>query len=551
MSVLESSINPQSDVFAENHAALTTCINDLRAIEKSVIDMAEKSRPKFEKKGKLLPRERLNLLIDQDSPFIELCGLAGYKMYDDKDGSTAGGGLICGLGYISGVRCIVQVNNCAIKGGTISPAGLDKTLRLQQIALENKLPIVSLAESGGANLNYATDVFVPGARAFANQARLSAAGIPQVTVVHGNATAGGAYQPGLSDYVIAVRNQSKMFLAGPPLLMAATGEVATDEELGGAELHALEAGTADYIAENDADGIRIAREIMASLPTPLNAHAAISSSTISSSTISPTENEYDEPLYSTDELLGVISADPKKPYDVREIIARLVDGSEFQEFKPQFDQQTICGFVRFGAMACGVIGNNGPITHKGANKAAQFIQLCDQSNTPLLFLHNTTGFMVGKESERNGIIKHGSKMLQAVTNARVPKISILIGGSYGAGNYAMCGRGLDPRFIFAWPNSKTAVMGGTQAGKVLRIVTEAKQRSMGMEPDPKTLDMIEQTTAQKLEAGSTALFGTARIWDDGLIDPRDTRRLMIELLDTCQQADNKSLNSNQFGVARF
>ncbi|GAA3916704.1 acyl-CoA carboxylase subunit beta [Litoribacillus peritrichatus] len=539
MSVIDSQIQPQSELFSENHSALLECIQGLRAIEKSVLDTAEKSRAKFEKKGKLLPRERLNLLLDQDSPFIELCGLAGYKMHDDKDGTTAGGGLISGIGFVSGVRCMIQVNNSAIKGGTISPAGLDKTLRLQQIALENKLPIITLAESGGANLNYATDVFVPGARAFANQSRLSAAGIPQITVVHGNATAGGAYQPGLSDYVIAVRNQAKMFLAGPPLLKAATGEIATDEALGGAELHAFEAGTADYLAENDADGIRIAREVIASLPWNENV------------TTSSTEHDADEPLYSIDELLGVISADPKKPYDVREIIARLVDGSEFQEFKPQFDQQTLCGFVRFGGMACAVIGNNGPITPQGANKAAQFIQLCDQSNTPLLFLHNTTGFMVGTDAEKNGIIKHGSKMLQAVANARVPKISILVGGSYGAGNYAMCGRGLDPRFIFAWPNSKTAVMGGAQAGKVLRIVTEAKQRAMGMEPDEKTLDMIEQTTAQKLEAGSTALFGTARLWDDGLIDPRDTRRLMIELLDICKQADNKPLNSNQFGVARF
>ncbi|GLQ30176.1 acyl-CoA carboxylase subunit beta [Litoribrevibacter albus] len=543
MAILETQIDNQASGFQDNYQAFKEVITELRDIEKGIRDNEESARAKFEKRGKLLPRERLNLLLDQDSPFVELCGLAGYKMYDDKKGNTAGGGFIAGIGYVAGVRCIVQLNNSAIKGGTISPSGLEKTLRVQQIALENRLPLITLAESGGANLNYATDVFVPGARAFANQARLSAAGIPQITVVHGNATAGGAYQPGLSDYVIVVRNQAKMFLAGPPLLKAATGEIATDEELGGAELHAFEAGTAEYLAENDADGIRIAREVMSSLPWKDN-------QTNTSGSNHP-ETDYDEPIYPIDELLGVVPCDLKKPYDVREILARIADGSEFQEFKPQFDQQTICGFVRFGGFACGIIGNNGPITPKGANKAAQFIQLCDQSNTPLLFIHNTTGFMVGTDAETNGIIKHGSKMLQAVANARVPKLSIVVGGSYGAGNYAMCGRGLDPRFIFAWPNSKTAVMGGAQAGKVLRIVTEEKHKKMGMEPNEKMLDAIEQATAEKLEAGSTALFGTARLWDDGLIDPRDTRRLLIELLDVCKQAESTTLNANQFGIARF
>jgi len=548
MTHLDTQINSDSQAFKENYQAFKEAIGELRDIESSIRTNEEKSRAKFEKRGKLLPRERLNLLLDQDSPFIELCALAGYKMYDDKDGSTAGGGFIAGIGYVSGIRCIVQLNNSAIKGGTISPSGLEKTLRVQQIALENKLPLVTLAESGGANLNYATDVFVPGARAFANQARLSAAGIPQITVVHGNATAGGAYQPGLSDYVIVVRNQAKMFLAGPPLLKAATGEIATDEELGGAELHAFEAGTAEYLAENDADGIRIAREVMSSLPWNENRLTILERDILKQGFVEP---DFDEPNYPIDELLGLVPCDLKRPYDVREILARLADGSEFQEFKPQFDQQTICGYVRFGGMACGIIGNNGPITPNGANKAAQFIQLCDQSNTPILFLHNTTGFMVGTNAEQNGIIKHGSKMLQAVANARVPKLSIVVGGSYGAGNYAMCGRGLDPRFIFAWPNSKTAVMGGPQAGKVLRIVTEEKQRKMGMEPDPKVLDMIEQTTAKKLEDGSTALYGTARLWDDGLIDPRDTRQLLIELLDLCKDAEIRQLNSNQFGIARF
>jgi geranyl-CoA carboxylase beta subunit len=538
MAILTSEIETQSEEFANNCAAMQVAIDEFRQVEEKVLAKAEQAKEKFRQRGKLLPRERLNLLLDGGSNFLELCSLAGLKMHDDKDGSSAGGGIIAGIGYVAGARCMIQVNNSAIKGGTISPAGLDKTLRIQEIARANKLPVVTLAESGGANLQYATDVFVPGAQAFANQARLSAAGIPQITVVHGNATAGGAYQPGLSDFIIAVRHKTKMFLAGPPLLKAATGEIATDEELGGAELHAYEAGTADYLAEDDADGVRIAREVMAGLPW--------------NDQVSPRiEKTYDEPLYSADELLGVVPCDSKKPYDVREVVARIADGSEFQDFKPDFDIQTVCGFIKISGHAVGIIGNNGPITAKGANKAAQFIQLCDQNQVSLLFLHNTTGFMVGTESEKSGIIKHGSKMLQSVANARVPKISIVIGGSYGAGNYAMCGRGLDPRFIFAWPNSKTAVMGGAQAGKVLRIVTEEKQLKMGQVPDEKMLDQIEQMTAAKLEAGSTALFGTARIWDDGLIDPRDTRKLLVMLLDMCDEEKHRVLQGNSFGVSRF
>ncbi|MDX5300058.1 MAG: acyl-CoA carboxylase subunit beta, partial [Gammaproteobacteria bacterium] len=416
--------------------------------------------------------------------------------------------------------------------------GLDKTLRLLQIARENALPIVSLSESGGANLNYATDVFVQGARAFAAQARLSAAGIPQVTVVHGNATAGGAYQPGLSDYVILVRGKAKLFLAGPPLLKAATGEIATDEELGGAEMHTQIAGTAEYLAEDDADGIRLARDLMAMLPW-------------NASLPTPAPRTWEEPLYPADELLGVVPGDPKKPYDVREILARVADGSAFMDFKPEYDNQTVCGFIRLYGHSVGIIGNNGPITPAGAAKASQFIQLCEQSGTPLLFLHNTTGFMVGTHAEQNGVIKHGSKMLQAVANCRVPKLTLVVGGSYGAGNYAMCGRGLDPRFIFAWPNSRTAVMGAAQAGKVMRIVAEDKQRKAGLEPDPKTLDMLEAVTAKKLDDGSTALFGTARLWDDGLIDPRDSRRVLGLLLDVCDEAQRRTLRPNSFGVSRF
>ncbi|MGY4818444.1 geranyl-CoA carboxylase subunit beta [Pseudomonas chlororaphis subsp. piscium] len=538
MPVIQSQLDPHSPQFLQNREAMLAGLAQIRQLEQNLLAKAAEAKAKFEKRGQLLPRERLNLLLDPGAPFLELASLAGYKLHDDKDGSQAGGGLIAGIGYVSGVRVLVVANNSAIKGGTISPSGLKKSLRLQQIAMENKLPVVTLAESGGANLNYAAEIFVEGARSFANQARMSAMGLPQITVVHGSATAGGAYQPGLSDYVVVVRGKAKLFLAGPPLLKAATGEVATDEELGGAEMHAQVAGTAEYLAENDGDGVRIVREILDALPW--NARLPLQ----------PTR-AYAEPLYPIDELLGLIPDDPKKPYDAREIIARIADGSNFLEFKGEFDQQTLCGHLQIQGRPCGFIGNNGPITPKGASKAAQFIQLCDQSGTPLLFFHNTTGFMVGTESEQQGVIKHGSKLIQAVANARVPKLTIVVGGSYGAGNYAMCGRGLDPRFIFAWPNSRTAVMGGAQAGKVLRIVTEAKHAKQGQAADPQMLDMLEQVTAQKLDSQSTALYGSANLWDDGLIDPRDTRTLLGYLLDICHEAEVRQLQPNSFGVARL
>ncbi|MDX9664504.1 geranyl-CoA carboxylase subunit beta [Pseudomonas sp. P5_152] len=538
MPMIESQLDPHSPQFAQNREAMLASIEQVRQLERNLLAKAAEAKAKFDRRGQLLPRERLNLLLDPGAPFLELASLAGYKLHDDKDGSQAGGGLIAGIGYVSGVRVLVVANNSAIKGGTISPSGLKKSLRLQQIAMENKLPVITLAESGGANLNYAAEIFVEGARSFANQARMSAMGLPQITVVHGSATAGGAYQPGLSDYVVVVRGKAKLFLAGPPLLKAATGEIATDEALGGAEMHAQTAGTAEYLAENDADGLRLVREIVSLLPW--NTRLPL-----------PVRTDFDEPLYPIEDLLGLIPADPKKPYDVREIIARIADGSRFLEFKGEFDQQTLCGHLKIQGRPCGFIGNNGPITPQGASKAAQFIQLCDQSQTPLLFFHNTTGFMVGTESEQQGVIKHGSKLIQAVANARVPKLTLVVGGSYGAGNYAMCGRGLDPRFIFAWPNSRTAVMGGAQAGKVLRIVTEARQLKDGLVPDPKMLDMLEQVTAQKLDSQSTALYASANLWDDGLIDPRDSRTLLGYLLDICQEAEVRQLQPNSFGVARF
>ncbi len=358
MRALDSEISSSSEAFAHNRSAMLQALAEVQKVRQTVRDKAESQRERFARQNKLLPHERIQRLLDAGSPFLELCPLAGYMMHDDKDGSEAGGGIIAGIGWVRGVRCLVSANNSAIKGGTITPAGLQKTLRLQEIARQNKLPMIVLSESGGANLNYAAEIFVQGARAFANQARLSAAGLPQITIVHGNATAGGAYQPGLSDYVIVVRKRSAMFLAGPPLLLAATGEVASEEELGGAQMHASVAGTAEYLAENDADAIAQARDIVAALGWNEHLPAAPA-------------RTYSEPLYDSEDLLGVVPAEARTPYDTREIVARIADGSAFLDFKQEYDDQTVCGFLRIAGHTCGYIGNNGPITAQGAAKAAQ------------------------------------------------------------------------------------------------------------------------------------------------------------------------------------
>ena len=513
-------------------------IKRFRDVEAKVHATEEAKREKFHGRGQLLPRERVHLLLDRGSPFLELSTLCGYKHHDDKDGSLAGGNTIIGIGYVSGVRCMISASNSAVKGGTMTPFGVQKTLRIQEIALKQKLPVVSLIESGGANLLYQAEVFIPGGKTFANQARLSAAGIPQVTVVHGSSTAGGAYMPGLSDHVIMVRKKAKVFLAGPPLLRAATGEIAKDEDLGGAEMHCQVAGTSEFIAEDDADGIRLAREVVAKLGWNTTAPA-------------PQLKAFEAPRYAPEELLGVVPADYRRPYDCREVIARLVDGSEFLEYKNEYDQQTICGRASIYGQPIGIVSNNGPITTKGATKAAQFMQLCVQTQTPLVYLMNTTGYMVGTESEQGGIVKHGSKMVQAVANASVPKITIVMGGSFGAGNYGMCGRGLDPDFIFAWPNSRTAVMGGEQAAKVMTIINKAKAQAAGQEFPEEQAAKAEANLVGLFNKEADALAATARLFDDGLIDPRDTRRVLGFTLSICQDAKRREVAPNSFGVARM
>ena len=536
MPAIVSKLDPKSAAFAANAARMAEKLAEVRALEQQVIAESASKRDKFERRGQLLPRERVAQLLDRGSGFLELSPLAGLGMHDD-DGrkSVQGGGSIVGIGLVAGKRVVVSASDSALKGGTVSPMGLRKALRAQQVALENRLPLIYLVESGGANLMYQSEMFVEGGRSFANQARLSAAGIPQIAVVHGSSTAGGAYLPGLSDYVVLVRGRSSIYLAGPPLVKAAIGEDVTDDELGGAQTHAEITGLGEYLGEDDAHAIAIARELVDKLKWD----------------VAPPANQCVEPLYDAEELMGIVPADEREPYDVREVIARLIDGSDFLEFKPGFGADTLCGHARVDGQVVGVLGNMGPIQPNGANKAAQFIQLCDQTGTPLVFLQNTTGYMVGSAAERGGAIKHGAKMIQAVANARVPKFTFLIGGSFGAGNYGMCGRGFDPRFIFSWPNARTAVMGGAQAGKVMEIVGAAKLARAGAPVNDDALAAMGKQLRDRIDRESHVLFGTARLWDDGVVDPRDTRRVLALALALAREADARELRPNAFGVARF
>jgi geranyl-CoA carboxylase beta subunit len=538
MPVIQSRIDPGSAEFEERRAAMLALVDELRQLEAGVRAHAERARGRFEKRGQLMPRERVDRLLDPGAPFLELSTLAGTGMHDDDGKRTlSGGGNIVGIGTIRGVRCLVSANDSAIKGGSVTPMGLRKSLRGQEIALRERLPVVSLVESGGANLLYQSEIFVDGGKIFANMARLSAAGVPQVTVVHGSSTAGGAYMPGLSDYVVMVRDRAKVFLAGPPLVKAALGEDADEAELGGAEMHATLAGTAEYLAEDDAHGLALAREIIGALDWNLEL---------------PGERRVPAraPLHSPDELAGVVPTDARLPYDVKEVIARIVDGSDFLEFKAGFGAETVCGHARVDGRSVGILGNNGPIFPQGSVKAAQFIQLCEQAGLPLLFLMNTTGYMVGREAEQAGAVKHGAKMIQAVANATVAKITVVLGGAYGAGNYGMCGRAYDPDFLFSWPTARVAVMGGEQAATVMKIITRAKFQRKGLPLVEEVLEGMADEIRKKLDRQSTALFATARVWDDGIIDPRDTRAVVTECLAVCAEARRRRLRSNSFGVAR-
>jgi len=535
MAHLSSRFDPQSEEAKRRRTEMQERVDQVEALKANVRARSERARAKFEAKGKLLPHERVAALLDPGSDYLELSALAGFKMHDDDgEGQIAGGGNLIGIGWVEGVRVVVVASNSAIKGGTISPMGLKKTLRAQEIALQHKLPMIHLVESGGANLLHQAEIFVDGGRSFANMARLSAAGIPQITVVHGSSTAGGAYLPGLSDYVVMVKDHAKVFLAGPPLVAAALGERATEAELGGAAMHASTSGLAEYVAEDDAHGVAIARQIIASWgwatsPPPANALP---------------------PRFAADELLGIVPADPSEPFDQREILARLVDDSHFLEFKASFGRNTVCGHAAICGHRVGIVANNGPIFPEGSVKAAQFIQLCCQTQTPLIFLMNTTGYMVGTQAEQAGAVKHGSKMIQAVANATVPRFTILTGGGYGAGYYGMSGRSYDPNFLFAWPSGKVAVMGGEQAAQVLKMITRAKLERMGAPVVEANLEALAGHVRDTLNDQTDALYATARLWDDGILDPRHTRQVLGFCLQTAAEAVQRTLHTNTFGVAR-
>jgi geranyl-CoA carboxylase beta subunit len=539
MSHIDSSLSVSSDTFQANRSGMLALLARVRACEQRSIDKSSASRERFEKRKQLLPRERVALLLDPGTPFLELSTLAGLGLdVPDLDKSVPGGGVIAGIGTVSGIRCMVSASDAGINAGALQPMGLDKQLRVQELALENKLPYVQLVESAGANLMaYRVEEFVRGGTLFRNLARMSAAGLPVVTVTHGSSTAGGAYQTGLSDYIIMVRDRSRAFLAGPPLLMAATGEVATEEELGGAVMHTAISGLGDYLAEDDRDAIRLAREVLAQIdwnrdlpPEPLRS--------------------YQPPRYGAEELLGIMPMDPKRPVDMREVIARLADDSYFLPFGENYGSATVCGHIKIEGFPVGIITNNGPIDPAGATKATHFIQACCQSKTPIIYLNNTTGFMVGRAYEEAGIIKHGSKMIQAVANATVPQITIYCGASFGAGNYGMCGRGFAPRFCFSWPNAKTAVMGGEQAAKTMAIVTEAAMKRQGGEVDQAKLDALQQSIIDRFERQMSVFVTSAQVLDDGVIDPRDTRAVLSQVLSVCRAAEVRQPQAMQFGVAR-
>ena len=512
-------------------------IDQLGVLNARAPKVSASKKPKFEKRGQLLPRERLARLLDPGLPFLEIGNLAGYLLdTDDEEKSIPGSTIIAGIGYVSGTRCAIVVDDSGIKAGTLTTAGGWRVERMQEIALKQKIPFVHLVESAGGDLiNYTVEAFINGGRLFANLARLSKAGIPVLAILHGSSTAGGAYMPGLSDYVVGVKGRGQAFLAGPPLLKAATGEIATSDELGGAEMHATTSGLVDYLAEDDGEAVLILRDVVAHLGWGVQEEP----------------KSYSNPALDIGDIAGVVSVDYRKPYDVREVIARLVDGSDFTDFKLDYGVSTVCVQATIYGQPVGILSNNGPIDPNGATKAAQFIQLMDQAGTPLLFLQNTTGYLVGKAYEQAGMIKHGAKMIQAVTNADVPRITLMIGSSFGAGNYGMCGRGYDPDFVFSWPNARTGVMGGEQAATVMEIVADAQAARAGITPDVKKRAAQREGLTHIFDSQSSAFYTSGHMLDDGVIDPRDTRKLLGFLLPLVIEAKHRKLRPNSFGVARL
>ena len=533
MPAIQSKLDANSASFQSNRKRMLELVSLLRGLEKRTREKSEEAKPLFDQRGQLLPRERIARLLDAGAPWLELSSLAGYCLDNpDPAKSIPGGGMITGIGYVAGVRAMVVASDSGIDAGAIQHMGREKLLRAQGLALENRLPFVHLVESAGANLlKYRVEGFIHGGAIFYNLAKLSAAGLPVVTVVHGSSTAGGAYMPGLSDYVIMVRGRAKAFLAGPPLLKAATGEIATDEELGGAVMHTHVSGLGEYLAEDDSDGVRLAREVLSRLDIR---------------TAQPRDSKL--PRYPAEELLGIMPADYRKPVDMREAIARFVDDSDWLDFKADYGVATVCGHAAVQGHRIGIITNNGPLDPAGATKATHFIQACCQAGLPLLYLQNTTGYIVGKASEEAGMIKHGSKMIQAVSNATVPQLTLMCGASFGAGNYGMCGRAYNPRFLFSWPNAQTAVMGAEQAAMTMAIVMEGGMKRKGLPVDLEQIKTMKGKIVENFESQQSALVTSARMLDDGIIDPRDTRNVLGFALSIC--TDQRQANPMQFGVAR-
>jgi 3-methylcrotonyl-CoA carboxylase beta subunit len=540
MPVIASLLNPRTEEFQANATLMRSLVDDLHArLAAAALGGGEAARARHVARGKLLPRERVERLLDPGSPFLEIAPLAALRVYLDKDGGDAapGAGVVAGVGRVSGVECMIVCNDATVKGGTYYPLTVKKHLRAQEIAHQNRLPCVYLVDSGGAHLPHQDEVFADRdhfGRIFYNQARMSADGIAQIAVVMGSCTAGGAYVPAMSDETVIVQNQGTIFLGGPPLVKAATGEVVSAEDLGGGDVHTRLSGVADHLARDDAHALALAREAVARLnhrkPQPL--------------AVRPPR----PPLLDSGELHGVIPRDTRKPYDVREVIARLVDGSEFEEFKARYGTTLVTGWAHLEGMPVGIVANNGILFAESADKGAHFIELCCQRRVPLVFLQNITGFMVGRKAETEGIARAGAKMVTAVACAAVPKLTVVIGGSFGAGNYGMCGRAYSPRFLWMWPNARISVMGGEQAASVLATVKREGIEAQGGQWSAEDEEAFRAPIRAQYEAQGHPYHATARLWDDGLIDPADTRRVLALGLSA---ALNAPIEATRFGVFRM
>ena len=535
MSTLETQLNARSADFQANASAMKALVDDLQVqLALAAAGGGEQSRARHVKRGKLLPRDRVALLLDVGTPFLELAPLAAHAMYN---GDAPGAGLIAGIGRVSGIDCVIVCNDATVKGGTYYPMTVKKHLRAQEVAAQNCLPCIYLVDSGGANLPNQDEVFPDRdhfGRIFYNQANLSAQGIAQIAVVMGSCTAGGAYVPAMSDETIIVKNQGTIFLGGPPLVKAATGEIVSAEDLGGGDVHTRLSGVADHLAQNDAHALALARQAVASLNRP--------------KLVSQQLREPQAPKFDARELHGVVPTDVRKPYDVREIIARVVDGSEFHEFKQRFGATLVCGFAHLEGMPVGIIANNGILFSESAQKGAHFIELCCQRKVPVIFLQNITGFMVGRKYESEGIARHGAKLVTAVATASVPKFTVIIGGSYGAGNYGMCGRAYSPRFLWMWPNARICVMGGEQASSVLATVRRGSIEAKGGSWSAQEEAAFKQPLLDQFAHQSHPYYSSARIWDDGVIDPADTRRVLALGLSASL---NAPIPEPKFGVFRM